>query len=166
MSVDTAAPGRATGSDLRQAMRQHPAGVVVITTGRDEPTGFCATSLTSVSLDPPTVSFAVHASSASGRAWAEAQLGLVHLLSADQRDLAAHFARTGPQKFADTTRWRAGPEGQPLLEGVAAWLLVAPSTRLMVGDHLLVICDVSMTSVRGPTPPLVYHNGGYHAIPG
>ena len=165
MSVDAAVRRSTSGSALRQVMRQHPAGVVVITTGCEEPTGFCSTSLTSISLDPPTVSFAVCARSASGRAWADAEVGLVHFLSADQRDLAARFARSGPEKFANVTRWRAGPEGQPLLEGVTAWLLVRPSARLMVGDHLMVICDVEVTNVRAPTPPLIYHNGGYHAIP-
>jgi flavin reductase (DIM6/NTAB) family NADH-FMN oxidoreductase RutF len=165
MSVGLAPGESSAGGALRQVMRRHPAGVVVITTGTEHPTGFCATSLTSVCLDPPTVSFTVCATSTSGRAWAEAEHGLVHLLGAEQRDLAAVFALSGPDKFADVSRWRPGPRGQPLLAGVAAWLLVTPGTRLMVGDHLMVICEVEATGVRPPTPPLVYHDGGYHAIP-
>jgi len=113
------APVQAVDADaLRGVMRRHAAGVVVITTGADEPTGFCATSLTSISLEPPTVSFAVAEGSASGRAWAQAEHGLVHMLRADQRELAMHFARSGPQKFAGAARWRPGPHGQPLLDGV------------------------------------------------
>jgi hypothetical protein len=28
----------------------------------------------------------------------------------------------------------------------------------------MVICSVEATNVGAQTPPLVYHNGGYHAI--
>ena len=40
-------------------MRHHAKGVTVITAGTEVPIGFCATSLASVSLDPPIVSFTV-----------------------------------------------------------------------------------------------------------
>src|SRR3954452_8208748 len=101
----------ATAERLRLVMRRHAAGVVVITADTGEPTGFCATSLTSVSLRPPTVAFAVHADSASGLAWQTARYGIVHLLRADQHELAAAFARPGRDKFA--RGWSTGPRGQP-----------------------------------------------------
>ncbi|MGL5810929.1 MAG: flavin reductase family protein, partial [Nocardioides sp.] len=160
-----------SGDTLRRVMRHHAAGVVVITTWCGEPAGFCATSLTSVSLAPPVVSFAVAVESASGRAWATVRHGLVHLLHSDQRELASQFARSGAQKFADRSYWRRGPEGQPLLDGVLAWLLISPRTRLVVGDHLVVLGDVEASS--GPSwadsvaaGPLVYHDGDYYALPG
>ena len=154
-----------TGDRLREVMRQHAAGVVVITTGADEPTGFCATSLTSVCLDPPTVAFAVAAGSASGQAWARAEFGIVHVLRAEQRELAAAFARSGPEKFTHRARWRHGPRGQPLLDGVLAWLLVRTTTRLTVGDHLMLLCEVEASHVQAGTAPLIYHNGDFHALP-
>src|ERR1700678_4246298 len=50
----------ATGPDtFRAAMRHHAKGVAVITAGAEHPVGFCATSLASVSLEPPVVSFTV-----------------------------------------------------------------------------------------------------------
>jgi flavin reductase (DIM6/NTAB) family NADH-FMN oxidoreductase RutF len=165
VNVDVVQSRRAGGEALRQVMRHHAAGVVVITTGADEPTGFCATSLTSVSLEPPTVAFAVASRSASGLAWRDARHGLVHVLRADQRSLAARFAGSGPEKFGAPTSWRSGPHGQPLLDGVLAWLLVSPRQRLDVGDHLMVVCDVEATSTAGGTRPLVYHDGGFHSLP-
>src|SRR3954447_3858390 len=105
----------ATAERLRLVMRRHAAGVVVITADTGEPTGFCATSLSSVSLRPPSVAFAVHADSASGVAWRTTRHGIVHFLRAAQQEVAAAFARPGPDKFS--RGWPAGPEGQPLLDG-------------------------------------------------
>jgi flavin reductase (DIM6/NTAB) family NADH-FMN oxidoreductase RutF len=149
---------------LRATMRQHCAGVAVITTRDHGPVGFCATSLSSVSLDPPTVSFAVAVDSTSGRAWRSAECGIVHLLRSDQAALAAEFARSGPDKFADSAAWRWGPGGQPLLENVLAWMLVSTRTRLVVGDHLLVVCDVQEATVEPGLGPLIRHNGDFHAL--
>src|SRR6476660_4021360 len=102
-AVQTARPGP---EEFRATMRSHAAGVSVITTYRDGPVGFCATSLSSVSLNPPIVSFAVSCGSASGRAWATAQHGIVHLLSADQAALALSFARPGFGASDVTGGWR------------------------------------------------------------
>jgi flavin reductase (DIM6/NTAB) family NADH-FMN oxidoreductase RutF len=150
--------------EFRSTMRQHAAGVAVITTYRRGPVGFCATSLSSLSLDPPIVSFAVAGGSASGQAWTAAAHGIVHLLRADQAEMAAAFARSGRDKFTGTVRWRRGPYGQPLIDGVLAWMVVSPRTRLPIGDHLLVICDVREASAQPGPSPLLHHAGGYHGL--
>lgn len=158
-----APPGPAA---FRAAMRQHGAGVAVITTWDDGPAGFCATSLSSVSLDPPMVSFAVAADSGSGRAWRTARPGIVHLLRSDQADLAVAFARPGAGKFARPVSWRRGPAGQPLLAGVLAWMLVSTRLRLVAGDHLLVVCDVAEAHCAAGPGPLIRHGGGFYGLPG
>lgn len=137
-------PGDLRPERLRSAMRRHGAGVAVITTRDAEgPIGFCASSLTSVSLEPPTVSFAVTTESASGRAWTRNRHGLVHLLRSDQRAVAARFARSGPDKF-DTVDWRWGPDAQPLLANVLAWS--TPGRR------------------RPGSGPLIHHDGGFYGL--
>lgn len=150
---------------LRETMRQHAAGVAVITTCDGGPVGFCATSLTSVSLDPPCVSFTVAVDSVSGRAWRHAAHGIVHLLRGDQAAVARRFARSGPEKFTGQGGWRWGPGGAPLLDSALAWMLVSPRDRLVVGDHLLVVCDVLRTTTTAGARPLVHHDGGFHALP-
>jgi flavin reductase (DIM6/NTAB) family NADH-FMN oxidoreductase RutF len=151
--------------ELRATMRQHAAGVAVITTRQGGPVGFCATSLCTVSLEPPTVCFTVTVGSASGEAWRSAQHGIVHLLRSDQAAVASAFARPGPDKFADPAAWRWGPGGLPLLEHCQAWMLVSTRTRLVVGDHLLIIGDVRAAVVHPGPGPLVHHDGGFHALP-
>jgi flavin reductase (DIM6/NTAB) family NADH-FMN oxidoreductase RutF len=169
LAVPGAPDGFVQPGVLRSIMRQHCAGVAVITTRAEGPVGFCATSLSSVSLEPPTVCFAVAASSVSGLAWRSAVYGIVHLLRSDQAAVASVFARSGPDKFAGMVSWRWGPCGQPLLDNVLAWMLVSPCTRLVVGDHLLVICYVREATVEHrpePAPgPLIHHDGGFHCLP-
>ena len=173
MSIANGAHPAATTSVLpdvlRATMRQHAAGVAVITarTARgDEPVGFCATSLNSVTLDPPTVSFAVATGSTSGAAWLTAAHGIVHLLRSDQTAVASAFARTGPEKFAGPVGWRWGPHGAPLLDGVLAWMVVRTRIRLVVGDHLLVLAEVQECVVEPGGAPLVYCDGRFHGLSG
>jgi flavin reductase (DIM6/NTAB) family NADH-FMN oxidoreductase RutF len=164
---DQDAAGLARPQDLRTAMRRHAAGVCVITTcdAGGGPAGFCATSLTTVSLRPPTVSFSVDAESASGQAWQSAAHGIVHLLRSDQAGVASAFAAPGPAKFAGSAGWRWGPAGQPLLDDVLAWMLVRTRTRLAVADHLLIVCDVREATVQPGRGPLVHYDRGFHGLP-
>lgn len=168
--LSTPSAGGVLPDQLRSTMRQHSAGVAVITSRDAEgPIGFCASSLTSVSLDPPTVSFAVATGSTSGHAWARNRRGLIHLLRSDQHAVAAGFARSGPDKF-NAVGWRWGPDAQPLLDNVLAWMLVSTRIRLVVGDHLLLVCDVLEVEVeagaRSAPGPLIHHNGGFYGLAG
>jgi flavin reductase (DIM6/NTAB) family NADH-FMN oxidoreductase RutF len=73
---------------FRAAMRHHAKGVAVITAGAEHPVGFCATSLVSLSLEPPIVSFAVGLHSSSWRTIETARHVMVHLLAENQADRA------------------------------------------------------------------------------
>ena len=44
-------------------------------------------------------------------------------------------------------------------------MLVRPRTRLVVGDHLLVVCDVLEATVAPGPGPLIHHNGGFYGLP-
>src|SRR5262245_25602338 len=86
---------------LRSVFRQHAAGVAVITAqGSDGPVGFTATSLNSVALDPPLVSFGIGTSNSCWPVLAEAEHVGVHVLSEHQQELGALFARSGADRFA------------------------------------------------------------------
>ena len=102
---------------LRSVFRRHPAGVAVVTArGRSGPVGFTATSLASVSAEPPMLSFGVSTGGSSWPAIAETEHVGVHLLGEHQQDLAATFARRGADRFGPGTAWREGPvpRGPPM----------------------------------------------------
>ena len=152
---------------FRAAMRHHAKGVAVITAGAEEPIGFCATSLASVSLEPPLVSFTVGLRSSSWATIETARHVMVHLLADSQADLASRFARRDAPKFGAQTRWHRNELGLPVLDDVLAWLQLALTNRSPVGDHALVIGQViaSWHAAAGAARPLIHLGGEFVALP-
>ncbi|MBT2414506.1 flavin reductase family protein [Streptomyces sp. ISL-12] len=152
---------------LRSVFRRYAAGVAVITACGDAgPVGFTATSLTSVSAEPPLVSFGVGTGSSSWPVIAEAGHVGVHILGEHQQDLAATFARSGADRFGPATAWRTGPEGAPVLDGVLAWLVCRVAGRVPAGDHRIVLAEVLLGDPTGDGRPLVYHQGRFDGLRG
>ncbi|MFG2074842.1 NADH-FMN oxidoreductase RutF, flavin reductase (DIM6/NTAB) family [Nonomuraea maritima] len=156
-------PDRALEADqFRHALAVHASGVVVITAQSGGiPVGLTATSFSSVSLEPPLVSFYVDRSSTTWPRLGAADHFAVNILTSDQAGLAARFARKGVDRFAAPTSWRPGPLGAPLLQGVSAHLVCLPYDRAVVGDHLLVVGLVAHADVHGTGRPLLYHQGRF-----
>ncbi|MEV0582548.1 flavin reductase family protein [Nonomuraea sp. NPDC050310] len=156
-------PDRAIATDqFKQALAVHASGVVIITAQHDGvPAGLTATSFSSVSLDPPLVSFYVDRSSTTWPLLSVADHFAVNVLASDQAELAARFARRNIDRFAEPTRWQAGPLGAPLLQDVSAHLICLPHDRAEVGDHLLVVGLVAEAHVHSPGRPLLYHQGRF-----
>ena len=156
----TVPPGR-----FKAAFRGHPAGVAVITLpGRPRAVGFTATSLVSLSLSPPLVSFAIATAASSWPALRDGRTAVAHLLAADQEDLARRFATSGINRFAAPTRYRLLPGGEPVLEGVDTWLLLSLESLIPAGDHRLVIARVQHAAIGDDHRPLLYHDGAYHTL--
>jgi flavin reductase (DIM6/NTAB) family NADH-FMN oxidoreductase RutF len=149
---------------LRSVFRQHAAGVAVITAHGRDPVGFTATSLNSVAADPPLISFGVGTSSSSWPVMAGAEHIGVHILGEHQQELAATFARSGADRFAAPTEWRAGPEGVPVLDGVLAWMVCRIVGRVAAGDHRIVIAEAVVGDPAGAGRPLLYHQGRFNAL--
>jgi len=156
----------ATGADdVRRVLRRHASGVAVITAGASTPTGFCATSLATVSFDPAVVSFAINVRTASWDTIGTADPIIAHLLGERQEDLAQRFGRSGAAKFAPPTRWQRHDLGLPLLHGVLAWLVLTPIARLPVENHVLVVCRVIQAAVDDLAGgPLIHHAGRYTSL--
>lgn len=150
-----------TADLLRSAFRRHAAGVAVITAAGIRPVGFTATSLTSVAAEPPLISFGVGTRSSSWPVMADAEHIGVHVLGEHQQELAETFARKGADRFAPPTRWRTGPYGVPVLEGVLAWLVCRVQARIPAGDHQVVLAQVVSGDPHGAGRPLLYHQGGF-----
>ncbi|MGW0811014.1 flavin reductase family protein [Nonomuraea sp. NPDC002799] len=156
-------PDRVVAADLfRRALSVHASGVVVITAQCEEgPVGLTATSFSSVSLDPPLVSFYVDRSSTTWPWLRSADHFAVNILASDQAELAARFARKGVDRFAAPTRWEEGPLGAPLLRDVSAHLICLPYDTVEIGDHILVAGLVAQAEVNGHGRPLLYHQGRF-----
>ncbi|MER6946915.1 flavin reductase family protein [Nonomuraea sp. NPDC000554] len=146
---------------FRTALAQHATGVVIVTAHAEgTPVGLTATSFSSVSLDPPLVSFYVDQASTTWPWLRLADHFAVNVLAGDQHDLATRFARRGLDRFAAPTRWHPGPHGTPLLEDVSAHLICVPHSTIAIGDHTLVVGLVT-AAATSPARPLLYHRGRY-----
>ncbi|MFD7130720.1 flavin reductase family protein [Streptomyces sp. NPDC059894] len=166
----TATPGlrtpRLASPDLlRSVFRRHAAGVAVITASAGTgPVGFTATSLTSVSAQPPLLSFGVGTGASSWPALSDADHVGVHILGEHQQELAATFARSGADRFGAPTAWQEGPEGVPVLDDVLAWLVCRVVARVPAGDHRIVLAEVVHGDPAGAGRPLLYHQGRFTAL--
>ena len=157
-------PEPVTDDLYRRAFRDHAARVVVVTAaGENGPVGFTATSLTSVSLDPPMVSFALARSASAWPGVSVASRVAVHLLARGQDALARTFATSGIDRFADVS-WHPGDSGEPLLDDCAAYLCCDVVAHVPAGDHAMVLAEVTAAYVGDAGPPLLYHAGSYASV--
>ncbi|MGA5304717.1 flavin reductase family protein [Nucisporomicrobium flavum] len=148
---------------FRSLLRRHAAAVVVITAPGTPPAGFTATSFTSVSLDPPLVSFCLARTASAWPAVRAAETIAVHVLTREQEHVARTFATRGIDRFAAHGAWRSGPDGVPLLDGVLATLVCRVTQRVEAGDHTIVLATPSQGEHHedASVTPLVYHDGSY-----
>jgi 3-hydroxy-9,10-secoandrosta-1,3,5(10)-triene-9,17-dione monooxygenase reductase component len=147
--------------ELRKVLGTFATGVTVITTRAPDgtPVGLTANSFNSVSLNPPMVLWSLAKSARSRTAFESAQHWAVHILAADQEELANRFATRGTDKFAGLTIDQGGGE-VPLLHGCAARLQCRTSFKYEGGDHIIFVGEVLEVDHTDNTP-LVFHAGAY-----
>lgn len=94
---------------FREMFRRHAAGVAIITANLNgSPFGFTATSVASLSAEPPRFTFNMARSSSSWPAVANAEYIGVHMLGGlENQALANRFARTRDRFDGD--HWEPGP---------------------------------------------------------
>jgi flavin reductase (DIM6/NTAB) family NADH-FMN oxidoreductase RutF len=155
--------------DFRAVFRSHPAGVAVVALVDDgRPVGFTATSVISVSAEPPLLAFSLASTSSSWPAVARARTLTVSFLADHQDDVSARFATSGIDRFA-AGGWHALPTGEPVIDGVVSWVRAEVLERTAVGSSFLVTVQALSASVgqeraTETTKPLVYHDRRYHRI--
>ncbi|MGW9195564.1 flavin reductase family protein [Micromonospora chersina] len=155
---------------FRGLLRRQASTVTVVTTpglhgGRHRPSlppaGFTATSFTSVSVDPPLISFCLGRESSSWPSVARAEHVAVHLLAPGQQEVARIFAASGIDRFAAHPGWATGPFGVPLIGDALGVLLCRVVRRNEAGDHTLVLAEPLALGARQDGDPLVHHRDGH-----
>ena len=146
-----------TGADLRRAMGHWATGIAVITTSDGGViAGLVSNSVTSISLDPPLVSWAVDKKSSSFEIWNRTDNYAVHILSESHRDLVARFAAKGTDKFAGLA-WEPGTLGSPIVADDVPHLECRLWQRVDAGDHVILIGEVVSVSDPEEFVPLTNH---------
>jgi 3-hydroxy-9,10-secoandrosta-1,3,5(10)-triene-9,17-dione monooxygenase reductase component len=146
---------------MREVLGHFVSGVTVVTAmGPDGPLGFTCQSFSSLSLDPPLVTFAPSRISTTWPKLRAAGRFCVNVLSEEQRDLSQQFARSGTDKFAGVT-WTLNPHGSPVLDGVVACIDSELWAEYDGGDHTVVVARVLDLGADPSRTPLLFHRGAY-----
>ncbi|MEV6754859.1 flavin reductase family protein [Streptomyces sp. NPDC051214] len=151
--------------EFRRVLGNFATGVTVVTApaseGEEGPAGFACQSFSSLSLDPPLVSFMVARTSTTWPRIARAGVFCVNILGADQGDLCRGFAVSGADKFAGVVYDAAPVSGSPRLAGVPAWIDCTIQAVHTGGDHLIVVGRVDALDATDDGEPLLFHRGKF-----
>jgi flavin reductase (DIM6/NTAB) family NADH-FMN oxidoreductase RutF len=153
---------------FRGAMRHLAGGVSVITVGRGKDiTGMTVTSVSSLSVDPPTLIVSINRESSSWPLLQRHGFFGVNILTADQLDIAERFTGKSGLKGADrfvSAQWITRVSGVPLLAGALAAIDCEVEHIVERHSHAIVIGRVLDLQLSPRTAALAYWQGQYVAI--
>lgn len=148
---------------LKLAMRRLIKSVTVISTRHgSERTAMVATSVDSLSLDPPSLLVCVNRSASIFEPLHQAQPFCVNVLGAHQ-ELVAHRcygALKGEGRFA-LGAWAEDAVGVPYLEDAQAAVFCTHDAEFQYGTHALIVGQVRAVRTAGAFQPLVYGDGKF-----
>jgi flavin reductase (DIM6/NTAB) family NADH-FMN oxidoreductase RutF len=160
-------------AEAYKALARKWAATVTVVTARRRPStvepekteldGFTATAFLMVSLEPPIIALSVGRSSGADLLLQDAEAFAVNLLSADQAELSAAFARSRRERRDIFKRhpWHPDSSGVPLLEGAAGAFSAKLRQIIEAGDHLIILGDVTAVHHGTNAETLLYCNRSY-----
>jgi flavin reductase (DIM6/NTAB) family NADH-FMN oxidoreductase RutF len=149
---------------FRQLLGRFATGVTVVTVSGPggRPLGMTASSLASVSLQPPLVSLCIDHQAELHDTIRAAEVFVVNILESAQEALSRRFADPYEDRF-EGVGYHRSPEGLVLLDGTLAHIECERHATYPGGDHTIVIGRVIGGAV-GEGRPLLYYRGGYAAL--
>ena len=153
-------------AQFRQLLGRFPTGVTVVTTrdAKGRPVGMTASSVASVSLDPPLLLVSVAHDNDMHPALRAAHRFVVNVLAADQEAISRRFAEDHANRF-DGVGYHETDHGLPVLEGVLASIECDKQAEAPGGDHTVFFGLVTGGAVSDRRP-LLYYRGGYAGLGG
>ncbi|GAA3035033.1 flavin reductase family protein [Actinokineospora globicatena] len=145
---------------LRAAFGTFPSGVVAVAARVDDRVmGLAASSFTSVSLDPPLVSFSIGTTSKTWPDLRRATRVGVTVLAEHHDRVARQLAGPAADRFQglDTT---STPEGAVTLTDGVAWFDTTIDRHIEAGDHTIVLLRLHAAS-HANHAPLIFHRSRF-----
>ena len=151
--------------DFRAAMGNFATGVTVITTYDDEgqPHSMTANSFTSVCLDPPVLLVCIaHGTNTYGYMERTGKFG-VNILSQDQQDLGALFAKKPEDRDSGVDyNYSEGEAGVPILEGSITFFGCEVMGAHVYGDHTIYMGAVKEMRQNESGEPLMFFRSRWY----
>lgn len=147
---------------FRKVMGHFATGVTIVTsrTASGEPRGLTASAVSSVSLRPLLLLVCLSRGSSTRNAVLRSGVFAVNVLEVADRALAKRFARGVREERFDGLEYEQAATGSPLLADALAWLDCRVYDSHELGDHTVVIGEVSGCDAR-TGDPLVYFRGRF-----
>lgn len=166
-SVSPDPHGESLNERFRAGFRVHASGVSLIACATATgPVGLTASSLASVSANPPMLSFSVLRTSSAAAELVASDRVSVTVLGEDDRDVAAAFAKHGAERFTGAQGWVEADGGLPVLKTAPVTMWARPERVVPAGESWLVLAEVTDVQFGPPSGPLVYWNRNYRHLKG
>jgi flavin reductase (DIM6/NTAB) family NADH-FMN oxidoreductase RutF len=150
--------------EFRQLLGRFATGVTVLTAldAEGRPHGMTASSLSSVSLEPPLVLLSIEKAAAMHPVLLSVPRFVVNILAAGQETLSRRFARQEMDRF-DGIGYSTSVDGVPVLDGTLAHIECERWALHDAGDHTILVGRVT-GGRAGDGRPLCYFRGGYTGL--
>ncbi|HLF79499.1 MAG TPA: flavin reductase family protein [Dehalococcoidia bacterium] len=152
-------------SEFRDALKDFPSGVTIITTADQEgaPLGATVSAFTSLSLDPPLVLICLKDTGKTTKAIRERRAFAVHFLDASQTTLARRFADDMANKFENAAH-TLNAAGVPCLDDCPLRLECTLHAEYAGGDHIILIGRVESARRLNEFEPLVFARRSFFSL--
>lgn len=152
--------------DFRHSMRRLAATVCIITASTpDGPIGMTMTSVTSVSMDPPTLLICVNRNTRLSSILEVGKDFCVNLLRSNQQEEASAFSgKLSPEERFSVGRWTIEDTRPPRLEKSQANIFCTVESLSNVGTHFVLFGRVCDVLTYGEVEPLLYTDGRYVSL--
>jgi flavin reductase (DIM6/NTAB) family NADH-FMN oxidoreductase RutF len=147
---------------LKAAFRRHASGVSVITTNDPEgnPVGFTATSMTSLGSNPALVTFNAARGASSWPALSSAKHVALHMLGANNLELAQKMAADNTKRFLDND-WQRSEFDLPIFKDVTAVLFGKVREFHHVEQNAVFIIEIVSGTTGSDDKALLYNQRAY-----
>jgi flavin reductase (DIM6/NTAB) family NADH-FMN oxidoreductase RutF len=150
------------GDRFRAAMRRFTATVTVISTGQNgRRHGMTATSVTSVSLDPPSLLVCVNRRGRLFELMEGAERFCVNVLHAEHSAVSHAFAKPHFVERFDHGDWQDDERGIPYLRNAQVTIFCKKSLAVPYGSHTVYFGNIEDVNIREDISPLLYQDGAY-----
>ena len=151
---------------FRDAVGSFATGVMVMTCsgGSEGLIGVTMNSFSSVSLDPPLVSFCIADSLSEFETLLKTEHFALNLLRADQEELSNQSRPKPAWTNGRGVSYREGATAAPIIEPNHGVLLCTKHAQYECGDHYVVVAKVDNVEFGGDEPPLLFYKGQYRQL--
>jgi len=154
-----------SNEDFKRCLGSFASGVTIVTMidASNDPQGVTISSFSSLSLEPPMVTFNLGKSSYLHNRIINSDAFAVNILSQGQAALSRKFSESGADRWSGIN-FAKGLHGCPMLEGASASIECLTGKIYDGGDHSIITGQVVSLQYAQESRPLIYYMGSYYYL--